>query len=127
MLTNLHVLDLPQSEKHNCGIMSVCELDNSKTIRATGMKFVARLIIPRMSSLTLDDEWIEFDLPISFLAHDKNTRNLAIPHQKYVSIVPLHLGKVNKYSRQLLSFPSNFRLSLPPLTARRRKPLQKIK
>ncbi|GBN02473.1 hypothetical protein AVEN_20775-1 [Araneus ventricosus] len=39
MLTNLHVLDLPESEKHNLGIMSVCEHDNSKTIRATGMKF----------------------------------------------------------------------------------------
>ncbi|GBN03994.1 hypothetical protein AVEN_177855-1 [Araneus ventricosus] len=37
--TNLHVLDLPESEKHNFGIMSVCEHDNSKTIRATGMKF----------------------------------------------------------------------------------------
>ncbi|GBN54659.1 hypothetical protein AVEN_243040-1 [Araneus ventricosus] len=24
ILTNLHVLDLPESEKHNCGIMSVC-------------------------------------------------------------------------------------------------------
>ncbi|GBO09148.1 hypothetical protein AVEN_241107-1 [Araneus ventricosus] len=43
ILTNLHVLDLPESEKHNFGIMSVCvsvcEHDNSKTIRATGMKF----------------------------------------------------------------------------------------
>ncbi|GBM14063.1 hypothetical protein AVEN_209953-1 [Araneus ventricosus] len=39
MLTNLHVLDLPESEKHNFRIMSVCEHDNSKTIRATGMKF----------------------------------------------------------------------------------------
>ncbi|GBN92746.1 hypothetical protein AVEN_232214-1 [Araneus ventricosus] len=39
ILTNLHVLDLPESEKHNLGIMSVCEQDNSKTIRATGMKF----------------------------------------------------------------------------------------
>ncbi|GBN97080.1 hypothetical protein AVEN_266176-1 [Araneus ventricosus] len=33
----LHVLDLPESEKHNFGIMSVCEHDNSKTVRATGM------------------------------------------------------------------------------------------
>ncbi|GBM11380.1 hypothetical protein AVEN_59048-1, partial [Araneus ventricosus] len=49
ILTNLHVLDLPESEKHNFGIMSVCvcvcmcvcvcvcvcvcEHDNSKTIR----------------------------------------------------------------------------------------------
>ncbi|GBN41798.1 hypothetical protein AVEN_192459-1 [Araneus ventricosus] len=39
MLTNLHVLDLPDSEKHNLGIMSVCEHDNSNTMRATGMKF----------------------------------------------------------------------------------------
>ncbi|GBN85499.1 hypothetical protein AVEN_129141-1 [Araneus ventricosus] len=39
ILTNLHVLDIPESEKHNFGIMSVCEHDNSKTIRATGMKF----------------------------------------------------------------------------------------
>ncbi|GBM90771.1 hypothetical protein AVEN_188993-1 [Araneus ventricosus] len=39
ILTNLHVLDLPESEKHNFGIMSVCEHDNSKTIRPTGMKF----------------------------------------------------------------------------------------
>ncbi|GBM28728.1 hypothetical protein AVEN_54508-1 [Araneus ventricosus] len=39
MLTNLHVLDLPESEKHNLGIMSaVCEHDNSKTMRATAMK-----------------------------------------------------------------------------------------
>ncbi|GBM27223.1 hypothetical protein AVEN_204797-1 [Araneus ventricosus] len=42
MLTNLHVLDLPESEKHNFGIMSVCEHDNSKTMRATGMKFGMR-------------------------------------------------------------------------------------
>ncbi|GBM68639.1 hypothetical protein AVEN_176798-1 [Araneus ventricosus] len=35
MLTNLHVLHLPESEKHNLGIMSVCEHDNSKTISAT--------------------------------------------------------------------------------------------
>ncbi|GBN89012.1 hypothetical protein AVEN_29978-1 [Araneus ventricosus] len=34
ILTNLHVLDLPKSEKRNFGIMSVCEHDNSKTIRA---------------------------------------------------------------------------------------------
>ncbi|GBN59957.1 hypothetical protein AVEN_164461-1 [Araneus ventricosus] len=40
ILTNLHVLDLPESEKHNFGIMSVFEHDNSKTIIATGMKFV---------------------------------------------------------------------------------------
>ncbi|GBO33214.1 hypothetical protein AVEN_247897-1 [Araneus ventricosus] len=39
ILTNLRVLDLPESEKHNFGIMSVCEYDNWKTIRATGMKF----------------------------------------------------------------------------------------
>ncbi|GBO14097.1 hypothetical protein AVEN_251313-1 [Araneus ventricosus] len=39
MLTNLHVLDLPESEKHDFGIMSVCEHDNSKTIRATRMEF----------------------------------------------------------------------------------------
>ncbi|GBN75857.1 hypothetical protein AVEN_101840-1 [Araneus ventricosus] len=39
MLTNLHVLDLPESEKHNFGIVSVCEHDNSKTIRDTGVKF----------------------------------------------------------------------------------------
>ncbi|GBN40875.1 hypothetical protein AVEN_70913-1 [Araneus ventricosus] len=39
ILTNFHVLDLPESEKHNFGIMPVCEQDNSKTIRATGMKF----------------------------------------------------------------------------------------
>ncbi|GBN21081.1 hypothetical protein AVEN_171713-1 [Araneus ventricosus] len=43
ILTNLHVLDLPESEKHNFGIMSVClrvcKHDYSKTIRATGMKF----------------------------------------------------------------------------------------
>ncbi|GBN86886.1 hypothetical protein AVEN_130170-1 [Araneus ventricosus] len=39
ILTNLHVLDLPESEKHNFGIMFVCEHDNSKTIRDTGMKF----------------------------------------------------------------------------------------
>ncbi|GBL89240.1 RNA-directed DNA polymerase from mobile element jockey [Araneus ventricosus] len=43
ILTNLHVLDLPDSEKHNFGIMSVCvcvcEHDNSQTIRATGIKF----------------------------------------------------------------------------------------
>ncbi|GBN79501.1 hypothetical protein AVEN_50307-1 [Araneus ventricosus] len=39
ILTNLHVLDLPESEKHNFGIMSVSEHDNSKTIRATGMKY----------------------------------------------------------------------------------------
>ncbi|GBL96786.1 hypothetical protein AVEN_118926-1 [Araneus ventricosus] len=38
ILTNLHVLDLPESEKHNFGIMFVCEHDNSKTIRATGME-----------------------------------------------------------------------------------------
>ncbi|GBM20739.1 hypothetical protein AVEN_27215-1 [Araneus ventricosus] len=41
ILTNLHVLDFPESEKHNFGIMSVCvsvcEHDNSKTIRATGI------------------------------------------------------------------------------------------
>ncbi|GBN32634.1 hypothetical protein AVEN_130729-1 [Araneus ventricosus] len=43
MLTNLHVLDLPESEKHNLGIMSVREHDNSKTIRATGMKFGCRM------------------------------------------------------------------------------------
>ncbi|GBN93734.1 hypothetical protein AVEN_145382-1 [Araneus ventricosus] len=36
----LHVLDLPESEKHNFGIMSVCEHDNSKTVRATGMDLV---------------------------------------------------------------------------------------
>ncbi|GBM77009.1 hypothetical protein AVEN_15482-1 [Araneus ventricosus] len=40
ILTNLHVLDLPESEKHNFGFMSVCEHDNSKTIRDKGMKFV---------------------------------------------------------------------------------------
>ncbi|GBM38990.1 hypothetical protein AVEN_70176-1 [Araneus ventricosus] len=40
MLTNLHVLDLPESKKHNFGIMSVCEHDNSKTIRAMRMEFV---------------------------------------------------------------------------------------
>ncbi|GBM52298.1 hypothetical protein AVEN_51729-1 [Araneus ventricosus] len=47
IFTDLHVLDLSVSEKHNFGIMSVClsvcvsvcEHDNSKTIRATGMKF----------------------------------------------------------------------------------------
>ncbi|GBN50462.1 hypothetical protein AVEN_191527-1 [Araneus ventricosus] len=39
MLTNLHVSDLPESEKHNFGIVSVCEHDNSKTIKDTGMKF----------------------------------------------------------------------------------------
>ncbi|GBM66404.1 hypothetical protein AVEN_13001-1 [Araneus ventricosus] len=39
ILTNLHVLDFPESKKHNFGIMSVCEHDYSKTIRATGMKF----------------------------------------------------------------------------------------
>ncbi|CAL1266637.1 unnamed protein product [Larinioides sclopetarius] len=39
ILTNLHVLDLPESEKHNFGIMSVCEHDNSKTIIATKLKF----------------------------------------------------------------------------------------
>ncbi|GBM75819.1 hypothetical protein AVEN_239305-1, partial [Araneus ventricosus] len=38
MLTNLHVLDLRESEEHNFGIMSVCEHDNSKTIGATGLK-----------------------------------------------------------------------------------------
>ncbi|GBM02317.1 hypothetical protein AVEN_13774-1, partial [Araneus ventricosus] len=41
--TNLHVLDLPESEEHKFGILSVCvsdyEHDNSKTVRATGMKF----------------------------------------------------------------------------------------
>ncbi|GBN34790.1 Protein arginine N-methyltransferase 3 [Araneus ventricosus] len=37
--TNLHNLDFPESEKHNFGIMSVCEHDNSKTNRATGMIF----------------------------------------------------------------------------------------
>ncbi|GBM94838.1 hypothetical protein AVEN_85741-1 [Araneus ventricosus] len=31
ILTNLHVLDLPESEKHNFGIMSVCEHDSTKT------------------------------------------------------------------------------------------------
>ncbi|GBM35167.1 hypothetical protein AVEN_140764-1 [Araneus ventricosus] len=40
ILTNLHVLDLPESEKHNFGIIPVCEHDNSKTIRDMGMKFV---------------------------------------------------------------------------------------
>ncbi|GBN45993.1 hypothetical protein AVEN_49870-1 [Araneus ventricosus] len=30
---------LPQSEKYNFGIMSVCEHDNSKTIKARGMEF----------------------------------------------------------------------------------------
>ncbi|GBM69582.1 hypothetical protein AVEN_261648-1 [Araneus ventricosus] len=39
ILMNLHVLDLPESDKHNFGIMSVClsvcEHDKSKTIRAT--------------------------------------------------------------------------------------------
>ncbi|GBO40028.1 hypothetical protein AVEN_29789-1 [Araneus ventricosus] len=39
ILTNLLVLDLPESEKHNFGIMSVCEHDYSKTMRATGMTF----------------------------------------------------------------------------------------
>ncbi|GBO14382.1 hypothetical protein AVEN_269125-1 [Araneus ventricosus] len=39
VLTNLQVLDLPESEKHNFGIVSACEHDNSKTIRATGLKF----------------------------------------------------------------------------------------
>ncbi|GBO08384.1 hypothetical protein AVEN_122769-1 [Araneus ventricosus] len=39
MLTNLQALDLPESEKHNFEIMSVCEHDNSKTMRATGLKF----------------------------------------------------------------------------------------
>ncbi|GBN50463.1 Inverted formin-2 [Araneus ventricosus] len=39
MLTNLHVLDLPEYEKHNLGILSVCEHENSKTMRAKGMKF----------------------------------------------------------------------------------------
>ncbi|CAL1288634.1 unnamed protein product, partial [Larinioides sclopetarius] len=42
ILTNLHVLDLPESEKHNFGIMSVClsvcEHDNSKSIIATRLK-----------------------------------------------------------------------------------------
>ncbi|GBM53051.1 hypothetical protein AVEN_58774-1 [Araneus ventricosus] len=39
ILTNPHILDLPESEKHNFGIVSVCEHNNSKTIRAMGMKF----------------------------------------------------------------------------------------
>ncbi|GBO28077.1 hypothetical protein AVEN_267248-1 [Araneus ventricosus] len=39
MLTNLYVLDLPEFEKHNFGIMSVCEHDNSKTVRPRGTKF----------------------------------------------------------------------------------------
>ncbi|GBN51051.1 hypothetical protein AVEN_153791-1 [Araneus ventricosus] len=39
ILTNLHALDLPESEKRNFEIMSVCEHDNSKNIRAKGMKF----------------------------------------------------------------------------------------
>ncbi|GBM04087.1 hypothetical protein AVEN_247956-1 [Araneus ventricosus] len=39
ILTDLHVLDLTEIEKHNFGIMSVCEHDYSKTIRATGFTF----------------------------------------------------------------------------------------
>ncbi|GBM78976.1 Nuclear valosin-containing protein-like [Araneus ventricosus] len=39
MFTNLHVLDFPESEKYDFGIMSVCEHDNSKTVRPRGMKF----------------------------------------------------------------------------------------
>ncbi|GBN83296.1 hypothetical protein AVEN_233615-1 [Araneus ventricosus] len=43
ILTHLHVLDLPETEKHSFRIMSVylsvSEHDNSKTVRATGMKF----------------------------------------------------------------------------------------
>ncbi|GBL63546.1 hypothetical protein AVEN_185267-1 [Araneus ventricosus] len=45
ILTNLHVVDLSESDKHNfgfisvCVCVSVCEHDNSKTIRARGMKF----------------------------------------------------------------------------------------
>ncbi|GBM34845.1 hypothetical protein AVEN_208047-1 [Araneus ventricosus] len=39
MLSNLHVSDLPESEEHDFGIMSVWEHDNSKTIRVTGVKF----------------------------------------------------------------------------------------
>ncbi|GBM31641.1 hypothetical protein AVEN_50427-1 [Araneus ventricosus] len=40
ILTNLHVLDLPESKNTILELgLSVSELDNSKTIRATGMKF----------------------------------------------------------------------------------------
>ncbi|GBM50106.1 hypothetical protein AVEN_223312-1 [Araneus ventricosus] len=67
MLTNLRVLDLPESEKHNLGIMSVCEHNNSKTIRATGMKFAVPLradgaapvyipTAPRAEALTAAEE-----------------------------------------------------------------------
>ncbi|GBN52173.1 hypothetical protein AVEN_214007-1, partial [Araneus ventricosus] len=38
ILTNLHVLDLPKNTILELCV-SVCEHDNSKTIRATGMKF----------------------------------------------------------------------------------------
>ncbi|GBO46555.1 Cytochrome P450 4C1, partial [Araneus ventricosus] len=63
ILTNLHVLDLPESEKQNFGIMAVCEHDNSKTIRATRMK-VGNAILPKgttihchIQSLHRDPEW----------------------------------------------------------------------
>ena len=39
IFTILHVLDLPELKKHNFGIMSVCEHDNSKTITAMRLKF----------------------------------------------------------------------------------------
>ncbi|GBN66697.1 hypothetical protein AVEN_225118-1 [Araneus ventricosus] len=71
ILTNFHVLHLPESEKHNFGIMSVCEHDNSKTIRATRMKFEddisrAVLIIPGdMLCLAVDNVVYHQDRPLT--------------------------------------------------------------
>ncbi|GBO01166.1 hypothetical protein AVEN_93165-1 [Araneus ventricosus] len=44
----LLILDLSESEKHNFGIMSVCEQDNSKTVRARAMKFAQKFNVKKV-------------------------------------------------------------------------------
>ncbi|GBN72862.1 hypothetical protein AVEN_136189-1 [Araneus ventricosus] len=79
MLTNLHVLDLPESEKDNFGIMSdyVSGHDNSKTIRATGMKFVpsANIRDGKVAASGLEVFWFETQVSIDV---DRCTPNLML-------------------------------------------------
>ncbi|GBN74341.1 hypothetical protein AVEN_273469-1 [Araneus ventricosus] len=86
ILTNPHVLDLPEPEKHNSGIMSlcvsVCEHDNSKTIGATEIKFGSTTASVKISHSLPDikeevnNEWTE------------TNRKVAPPRQTTLPTVP---------------------------------------
>ncbi|GBM67471.1 hypothetical protein AVEN_18360-1 [Araneus ventricosus] len=102
ILTNLHVSDLPESEKHNFGIMSVCEHDNSKTIRATGMKF-DRAYITNILKLAIHDSTARFHLaqrPVCFppiqvnrFRFQRRTASTRRRHRDLIALLERELGE----------------------------------